>query len=495
MPSAVVIPPSPILTHSPEPIQGPDAGIGLARVLTICSAALGAVRGVVTTPTKVPSADGEFHLWTLGTATIAAPRCGTRAEVVSALRSAGGGAVVATAQTDAMPDIEWTCRTMCLDAGMDAPAVGRRAITSPFLVPAGFPPGRYGLAAGETGAAARLLLVAWDASVGEMASLVDLMDRAFRADPARDIEDARSCLERMSASIDRERISHATALRGWQRLVEDLEEAFYEGENLSGDDLSRIEHALRELVAVKGRMPSEALEIERLGLESRLVRLRDARAARDAQGVLPQVLGALTALVLVPTLVSGTFGANVAVPLRASSEGWSAMLAFMASGSVLSFAAIASYRQVGSRAGGRFLPHAPGHPDRRARDPAWRISLAFVWTLGAAGTTIATAIGDLRQVGLFAATSTTALALWAVGAAVIGMAFLAVGRDVARRGVAHATVDVASAVAGSAVAYAALEACPSAFGAATAATVLLRAAVDRGPTARWLARRDRAWRA
>jgi hypothetical protein len=336
----------------------------------------------------------------------------------------------------------------------------QRALTLPYLVPEGWdsPTQRAGWFAAPLRQSAEpaLVLACWEVSLPELRRLAREIDGRIRAD--RDgvgsVDRVRTMLERL---LDPRRLApdarpsprFADALRGWEQFVDDLEDRFRDGESLTRDESVRVEQVLQELVMHADTFPSDGRKAERLGLEKRLARVLDAQAARDSQGTLANVIGALTALVLVPGLVAGVYGANVGVPYAGADSriGFRVMLAFMLGGGVLTLLLVASVRA--STATRRLVIAPPGHPGRRPDDRTWSVGVGFTLLLGASLATARTALlGTPGGARLDSVTSTTQLLLWAC-ILLTGLAGVAmIVRDLWMRHVLHALLTVAAGATG-----------------------------------------------
>lgn len=329
-----------------------------------------------------------------------------------------------------------------------------------------------------------LVLAQWRIPVGERANepvtwlATHVLDRRFTSGRPYEITTThRACtaLERLfdvdevSGGRFRRFTKHkkdfrpARALRRWGAYVDALEDRFRDGEDLTRDDLIQIEHVQREMTVVEKRFKAVADHVAgHNGMTKRLDRLADSQAARDASGPLTRVLGALTALVLVPTLVAGVYGANVKVPFAGTTEGWAAMLAFMTSGGVLSYAAILGIRSTAKTRGLSFT--APGAPCQRQSDGAWRTAAVIALLSGAALASVANAIDafldfrglDEPKVPLTGPVTTTELALGLSAALLIVLLIRLALRDWKQRSRQHAALIGASAVSGGSLFWAVL---------------------------------------
>jgi hypothetical protein len=186
------------------------------------------------------------------------------------------------------------------------------------------------------------------------------------------------------------------------------------------------------------------MESERLGLESRLVRLLDAQAARDAGGALSRVVSALTALVLVPTLVAGVYGANFPIPFAAENAMRHAMFAFMACGGVLTYVALGSIRQ--SSVTRRLKWQLPGSEEGTASKPT---RYAFAGLTGAAlGIAILTLVelvsSHARHIRSSTTTITVALACIALLCVVVALAVAAARAQ----GASHVAIVIDATIVG-----------------------------------------------
>jgi hypothetical protein len=201
----------------------------------------------------------------------------------------------------------------------------------------------------------------------------------------------------------------------------------------------RIEHMLHELVVRKGSFGSKTLETERLGIESRLVRLLDAQASRDASGTLERVLSALTALVLVPTLVAGVYGANVPIPYGEDQISRWAMFALMACGGVVSYLLLSGFAQSAATRGLEFRP--PGQYDGGSDDLGWRARFAFVALAGAASGVAVQALRVIWEADAHGVrTSTTGVAVALAALMLVAIVAWLIRRDAHERTPLHSIV-------------------------------------------------------
>ena len=373
-----------------------------------------------------------------------------------------GCSIVAMARHRDVPDVMAAWQTI---AGGRKDAQ-RRRLRTPWFVPrkSALPTGVAGDIAGPFAHDGRpVVLATWrlEESKGHESDFADLASVLHAritadSDEIRDAGYARMLLERPveSAHIaEDDEIAWGRALLGWERFVERLEDRFYAGQDLTHDDIADIEHVMRELVTHAAKFPTPEQRTEVVGYKHRLARLRDAQATKDAQGPLTVVLGAVTALVLVPTLVAGVYGANVEVPLNESPEGWRSMLALMMSGAIMVLYFVSGVSASVATRALTFDP--PGQPDGRPKDPGWDAALLFVAFAGAAGAAVLVAVDDvLNLMDKENLDSVSTLWLLYAAFAVVGLAAAAVcGRDVRKRSCWHGLTDLAAIASGATVAW------------------------------------------
>lgn len=329
--------------------------------------------------------------------------------------------------------------------------VERRPLTGPFVVPADWE--------GDVGAEGYLiadlrregereqqLVLAGlpGANVKAFDSYLEAFGARAEGEGAKTPAEARALLERPirpnATQLDYER-----ALRVCEARVAEYEDRFRSGKDFTRDEHVRIEHMLHELVMHKANFGNASQQTERTGLESRLVRLLDAQASRDASGALQRVLSALTAVVLVPALVAAVFGANVPIPFEDDPATLWAMFALMGCGGTVSYLVLTSVGQSASTRGLEFRP--PGEYEGGVDDPAWRGRFAFAALAGAAGgvaVEAAVAVSESEAPGI--ARSSTGVAVFvSVGvllAIVVGLFVL----DCGDRTKWHAMLSLAGAV-------------------------------------------------
>jgi hypothetical protein len=362
----------------------------------------------------------------------------------------------------------------------DLTTVESRTAVTPRLVPAGWeaPTGVHGVVVGPFRRGPRrkgmtdppLVLVLWRTEPENLDSIAHVIAArltSFRVDrpwrvvalidglvdgrSVRSLKAQPSAEEEAPAASDIEEVGRS--LEEVVSKVDDWERAFRGSQDFSSDDHDDLERTMKDLARWKiARLPDN-LEIERVGLEARVVRLLDAQASRDAAGALERVVGALTALVLVPTLVAGVYGANVSVPLAGTSEGWRAMLGFMAAGAALTYVAMSGTQLDGQTRRLVFrLPGGPQQNDDSNRNWLVRLSLA-----GLCGIAIGVVITAIRSLGEVFDQTTSFWTLVVLGAllalVVVGMA----GNDFAQRGRWNSALDVVAAVSCAAVAATSLD--------------------------------------
>jgi hypothetical protein len=328
-----------------------------------------------------------------------------------------------------------------------------RPLTGPFVVPDGWEGelGAQGYIAAEP--EGRLVLVAWPAeSPSALEPFVCALADRFANAKIRTAAEARRVLERPipvlgsdgdEGALD---LDYERALAACEAMVAGYEESFRSGRDFTRETHIRIEQMLHELVIRKGAFGTPSQETERLGLASRLVRLLDAQSMRDASGALGRVLSALTALVLVPTLVAGVFGANVPIPYADEPATRWIMFALMGCGGAVSYLVLTS---VGQSAVTRRLEfRAPGGYDGDTDDDvAWRARFAFVTLTGAAsGVAIAALVGVWASDAPGMRESTTGVAALLAALALLAIAGALIRLDVRERTWLHAVVLSAGAV-------------------------------------------------
>lgn len=374
--------------------------------------------------------------------------------VADAIRS--GGLVLAVTGLSRGREELASMYARLLPDGTAHPDVEVRPLTGPYVVPKSWagPLGARGFVAGELRESVRwrvpLVVAAWevggeDAATGLepfVGAVEGRKDAWAMTSPAR----VRTMLERLIATEDVaaggvSQLDYAEMLRGCERVVDRYELAFRSGADFDLEEHARIEQLLQELVLRTDAFREPGMRAERLGLESRLVRLLNAQASRDSSGSLQRVLSALTALVLVPALVASVFGSNVPIPLeRLPATRWT-MFALMACSGLLSYLALTGIRQDSTTRGLTF--RLPGARRVGLEDGSWLTRRLFAALVGAA-TAISVeawfALWDSGAPGSRSSTTMSTLTLACV--AVIGtLAWLAVS-DLIERSPIHALADV-----------------------------------------------------
>lgn len=394
--------------------------------------------------------------------------------------AAGDGLVLVVTQlVGSSRDLAQEYRKLLPD-GTDEASIGDpRPLTGPFVVPKSWkaPLGAEGFVIGDlrTDGPQRvpLVLVAWPVQLADLEDFADALDRSKNEWPIKTPAHARTRVERLIAlpagnaaatslkecvattlfgvqTPQPPELAYAGALRHCERIVDDYEDDFRAGKDFTREQHIRIEQLLQELIMRKGAFTTGAMETERLGLESRLVRLLDAQASRDASGTLQRVLSALTALVLVPTLIAGVFGANVPLPYETEPAMRRAMFALMACGGVLSYLLLSGVRQSSATRGLAF--QWPGERASSGEDSTWRGRLLFAALTGAAIGVALEAWWALRAAdveGIRSSTTTWTVAL--AGVLLIAVSVALAARDVMERSRWHAaaiTLLTATAAAG-----------------------------------------------
>lgn len=264
-----------------------------------------------------------------------------------------------------------------------------RPLTGPYFVPSWWRTrrGARGFVMGsfqDSNAGEPLILAVWPVGEAGLSDFVRAVEARKNAWPMTSPAHVRTLVERLidPDSAESSKIEYARALRDCEGVVEHYERAFRSGHDFTWEEHIRIEQLLQELVLRETNFSGEGKKAERLGLVSRLVRLLDAQASRDASGTVQHVLTLLTAVVLVPTLVVGTFGANVAIPYSGLEAMRWAMFGFMACGGVLSYLLLDGVRRSSSTR--TFVFALPGAWRRDEADRAWWSRIGFSVAAGAA---------------------------------------------------------------------------------------------------------------
>jgi hypothetical protein len=354
--------------------------------------------------------------------------------------------------------------------------VAVRPLTGPYVVAADWqaPIGADGWVVGDLRARADdpvpLVLAGWTNDFGDLESFAGAVEARKAAWKMVSPAHVRTLLERLVAADDgpadqAAKLRYAAALRRCEQVVDEFELAFRSGEDFTADEHTRIELLMQELVLRKDAFPTDGMRAERLGLESRLSRLLDAQASRDAGGTLERVLSALTAFALVPGVVAGVFGANVPIPFHDLAAMRFVMFAFMAAGGVLSYLLLSSVRQSSITREVQFRP--PGERRRGETDLSWRARVAFAALTGASIGVAGYALCALWSAGAAdVRSSTTFWSLVLVTLALVGVVGVLFVRDVEQRSWLHAAVSV-----------------PAAVGAGLATSALLRSDLTRAAIA------------
>lgn len=368
--------------------------------------------------------------------------------------------------------VEKIYRRLLPERDWDLDAIDVRPVITPKLVPDGWsaPRGAHGRLAAPFRRGPRrinridppLALMHWDVPTAEVAGIAQEMagrlqsfklDRLWRLQPLVErLVDGRS-MRRSSDTVEDEPTAPTTtddstlsaSIHALAASVDQWERSFREAEDFTSAEHQEIEAAMKELARWESAELSMEIELERRGLQSRLTRLLDAQASRDAAGAIERLVSVLASLVLVPTLIAGTYGANVEVPFGGTKAGWRTMLAFMASGGVLTYVAL-SGAQVSAYTR-RLQYRWPGSArSNTLPDRDWSVRLLYLAMCGAGGGVALTAACLLVREGL---ADTTSFLGVSVALALLLVAVCAMILDDARsRSLTHAAIDcVATAAA------------------------------------------------
>jgi hypothetical protein len=374
------------------------------------------------------------------------------------------GRVVAITRHGVAPDLSDTWRTCC---GVDrSPDV--RPLTGPYLVPDGWgaPIGAPGQIVGRFHGCRdvregddRLVLATWRVDGDGLRHFVDVLDAQIAVGDLTTTARVRTLLERPIRMLGGTGppLRYANGLRALEQTVDAYEESFRDGADFTREQHLRIEQLLQELVMHKAAFPTVGMETERLGLESRMVRLLDAQAMRDANGALGRIISVLTALVLVPTLITGVFSSAVPLPFQHVEAMRRAMFAFMACGGVLTYLLLLGVRQSASTR--RFVWRLPGAFGPVGSDAAaWNARRGFAALSGAALGVNASALQQLWTSGAPGIRESTTMATVAICVLALATVLVALFvEDVEQRSGMHAATDVAGAVVASLAAVALLD--------------------------------------
>jgi hypothetical protein len=220
------------------------------------------------------------------------------------------------------------------------------------------------------------------------------------------------------------------------------ERRFRYGESLTEGQHERVEEALAALAGLKDAAQNgNGLAAEHAALEARFDHLLEAQASRDATGALERVVSVLAALVLVPGLVAGVYGANVSIPLEGTRAGFRAMLGLMALGAATTYIGLSAIRP--SAVTRSISVHVPGAPRKRDdQDLSW---LPRPILCGLAGGAIGAALNAVVASGhlrVLRDAPTTGIALLAGLAILAAASLVIVGADWEHRSRIHAVLDL-----------------------------------------------------
>jgi uncharacterized protein DUF3649 len=226
--------------------------------------------------------------------------------------------------------------------------------------------------------------------------------------------------------------------------LERWERQFRREESLSQGQHEVIEETMARLARLTRSVSGDSGSKEatdHAALVARFDRLLDAQASRDATGALERVVSVLAALVLVPALVAGVYGANVPLPLKGSPAGLRAMLGLMALGGAITYIGLSAMRP--SEITRNISLHVPGAPrERDKQDLSWLPRPVLCGLAGGAIGTALNAFVDLDNVDVLREAPSTGYALLG-GMVLLAIASLViVVADVLERSPLHACIDV-----------------------------------------------------